>query len=227
MLEVNCGNGAFLEFLWHCGFDIHASEQDPELRIRAQNRAVPQLEVYASPPDDLPFENDSFDWVIIHLASNQPDSLLSCLQEGSRLARRGLLATFWNSASLPALAWNAGNRKSWSDNAVSWWRVFKILHNLRMGRLATFSTLMAPTCYWKKQWKIGGTSTLPLGAWCLVRMDMAPLAPVTPLPLRVGAALGRQQPALEPFNNEIIHNQKQTKNTGPALKKILDNKQHL
>lgn len=203
LLEVNCGNGAFLRFLWDCGFDVEAAEADPALRQKAASHNLPGLEIHAAHDNDLPFENDSFDWVIIHLKSGEPEAIAACANEALRVARRGFLITFWNWASVAALLWNLTHKKAWLDNSTSWWRVWRIVHGLKVGRISTVSAIFSPMGFWKHYQSEGAAIKLPLGAWCAVRLDLVAPIPATPLPLRLGDALSSPQPALEPFNNEI------------------------
>lgn len=198
LLEVNCGNGAFLRFLWQCGFDVQGAEADSGLRARAQNQQIPGLEVVAASDDDLPFENDSFDWVIIHLKSGRQEGIASCANEGARLARRGIMLTFWNRTSVPAFCWALAHRKPWAINSASWWRVWRQMQQLGIGRLSTMSTLVAPAWMWRRQWRLGGVlAGLPLGAWCAIRLDMGSATPVTPLPLRLRAAMPGPEPVMD------------------------------
>lgn len=197
LLAVNCGNGAMLPFFWHCGFDVQATEEDASLRLKALQLQLPGTEVYAARDDDLPFENDSFDWVVIHLKSGDQKGIESCHKEGARLARRGLMVTFWNSQSLAALCWRIAHGRTWAESAASWWVVWRHLRSLELGRVSTLSTLALPPFLWKllSQKRAG---TIPLGAWCAVRVDMAPAVPFTPLPLRLGVNFRAPETGLEP-----------------------------
>lgn len=198
LLEVNCGNGAFLQFLWQAGFDVHATEADPELRLNAQKRQVPGLEVYAAEDYDLPFDNDEFDWVVIHLKNGGCEGIRQSMTEGVRLAKRGIMLTFWNSVSLPAFCWRVFHKKPWAVNAVSWWLVWRQMSQLGAGRLNLFSTLAAPVCAWRKQLRIGrALSAGPLGAWCVIRLDMDSTRPQTPLPLRLDMNLSKARPLID------------------------------
>lgn len=188
LLEVNCGNGAFLQFLWQCGFDVQGTEIDAALREKAQAARVPGLEIFAAADDDLPFDNDSFDWVILHLKN--PGSLAAGINEGVRLARRGFMLTFWNSSSLPALLWRLCNKKNWDASATPWRTAWSQMQSPGLGQLAALSTLALPACMWHAPWPggvaIGG---FPLGAWCVIRLDMGASRPGTPQPLRLDATL--------------------------------------
>lgn len=196
LLEVNCGNGAFLPFLWQCGFDAQGVESDPALRAKARKRAVPGLEIHAGQDDDLPFENDSYDWVIIHLKAGGSENIKNCAGEGARLARRGIMLTFWNSASLPALCWQLARKKPWAANSASWHLVWRQMRKIHPGRLALFSTLAAPACAWR-----GAPARVflnfPIGSWCAIRLDMGETAVGTSLPLRLGASLRTAEPVME------------------------------
>lgn len=197
LLEINCGNGAFLPFLWQAGFDLEASEADPLLADKARARKIPGLIVHAAHDQDIPLENDSFDWVILHLNSNDPTLAASAAAEGIRLARRGFMLTFWNTASLPALYYRLTRKKSWSGGA-SVWQMGKILAAFHAGRLTNFSTLIFPPGLWGLSLAGVHIPGLPLGAWCIIRLDMGPQYPVTPLPLTVGNVINRNtEPVLE------------------------------
>ena len=198
LLEVNCGNGAFLEFLWHCGFDVRATEADASLRQCAQRRHVPDLEIRAAADDDLPFEDDEFDWVIVHLKTGEAGRIATCANEAARLARRGLMLTFWNSQSIPGICWRLAHASAWAENPASWWVVWRQMHRLNLGAVSTHSTLASPVCFWRRQWRPGsGSARTMLGAWCAVRLDIGPVAPLTPLPLRLSSSLGRAEPVME------------------------------
>lgn len=198
LLEVNCGNGAFLEFLWRCGFDVRATEADYALRVCAQRREVPALEIHAATDNDLPFDNDEFDWVIVHLKTGEADRIAACANEAARLARRGLMLTFWNSQSFPGLCWRLTHTSPWTENPAAWWTVWRQLSKLRLGSVSTHSTLAAPVCFWRKQWRLGsGSGRTMFGAWCAIRLDMGPALPVTPLPLRLNSSLRGAEPVME------------------------------
>ncbi len=198
LLAVNCGNGAMLPFLWQCGFDVQATEEDAALRLKAQQRQLPGMEVYAARDTDLPFDNDSFDWVVIHLKSSDKKSIEKCHQEGARLARRGMMVTFWNSQALTAICWRIFHGRPWADNAISWWFVWRHMRSLGLGRVSTLTTLVMPAAIWRLLPRKEYTAT-PLGAWCAVRLDMGPSVPSTPLPLRLGGRFASQNAVLEPF----------------------------
>lgn len=198
LLEVNCGNGAFLEFLWKCGFDVKCTEADAELRACAGKRPVPDLDIRAASDDDLPFDDDEFDWVVVHLKTGEVNHIAACASEAARLARRGLMITFWNSQSIPCMCWRLFHTVPWVENPASWWAVWRQVNKLRLGSVSTFSTLATPICVWRKQ---GRQASQPLrvffGGWCAVRLDMGSQISATPLPLRLNVSLRQPEPLME------------------------------
>lgn len=203
LLEINCGEGLFLPLLWECGFDVTGTERTPHLRARAAINAAARAEVEAAADDHLPFEDNAFDWVVLHVVAADADALAASVGEALRVAARGLAVTFWNTASLPGFCRRLSGRKAvWPAPGHSWWRVWRLIRAFRTGRLTSLSTLAGPMCTWNRQCVVAPCNSwlrgLPLGAWSVIRLDMAPLRPVTPLPLRLGRGrLRRPEPALE------------------------------
>ena len=201
LLEVNCGAGEFLPLLWRCGFDVVATEADPELRKSVASRAVPGLELYAASDDSLPFDNDYFDWVIVHLYKNEtPDGDKDAIDEGLRVARRGLMVSFWNSASFPAL-FGLSRRKPPFRSGYSWFHVYRRLLALRPGTLASYSTLFAPRMAWRNKTIVAMGNCLAflkaLGGWCLIRVDLNALNTATPIGLKIERNMPGRSPTFE------------------------------
>lgn len=207
LLDVNCGSGALLPFLWACGFEVDAVEADAAARARAQTRC-PSATLMAGRDDDLPVEDDAYDWVLLHL--QEPRRLASALAEARRVARRGFAVTFWNRHSLAGLCARLA-RTALPGPAATWWEVRGALRYLGLGpgRTASLSVLAAPMNTWRKasplaacnHWLTG----LPVGAWGVFRCFLGGGGSVTPLALRLGAhlrrgmdeRLGAPEPALE------------------------------
>lgn len=200
LLCINCGDGRFLNLFWQSGFDVQATEADPELRGRALRRKIPGLEVWAASGDSVPFEDDSFDWVVADLKNAEISGIRELARESVRLARRGAIFTFWNSSSLCAMC--CGRPEGmWPGPALSWWRVWRVLRGLGAGRLSSMGTLCGPVFTWREHCGLSflntAISAAPLCAWCVARLDMAPLSTVTPLALRLGKTKGSPQPVME------------------------------
>lgn len=199
LLMVNCGDGFFLPFLWQSGFDAIATEPEPELRANAFRQPVPGLEIHAASDDDLPFEDDSFDWVVLQLRKG--DEAAASARESLRVSRRGLMILFWNSASLPL--WLM--RKKYGNGAMPpgcgcFWRIWQQARSLRVGRQSALSTLAGPFCTWKEGGvfeRINGWSEGPLGAWGIIRIDLAAADLATPLAQRIEEAFNPPRALME------------------------------
>ncbi|WP_022655909.1 methyltransferase domain-containing protein [uncultured Desulfovibrio sp.] len=203
LLEINCSEGMFLPLLWECGFNVTGTERTPCLRAQATINAAAKAEVEAAADDHLPFGDNEFDWVVLHVTAADDDALAASVSEALRVAARGLAVTFWNTASLPGFCRRLSGREAvWPAPGHSWWRVWRMLRRFGTGRLTSLSTLAGPMRTWNRQCVAAPCNTwlrgLPLGAWSIIRLDLAPLRPVTPLPLRLGRGrLRRPEPALE------------------------------
>ncbi|WP_308620502.1 methyltransferase domain-containing protein [uncultured Desulfovibrio sp.] len=207
LLDVNCGTGALLPFLWACGFEVDAVEEDAAARARAHARC-PSAAIMAGRDDGLPVEDDAYDWVLLHL--QEPRRLGPALAEARRVARRGLAVTFWNRHSLAGLCARLA-RTHLPGPATSWWEVRGALRRLGIGpgRTASLSVLAAPMNTWRKASPLAACNhwltELPLGAWGVFRCFLGGGGSVTPLALRLGARLrrgmderlGAPEPALE------------------------------
>lgn len=207
LLDVNCGSGALLPFLWACGFEVDAVEGDAAARARARARC-PAATIMAGRDDDLPAEDDAYDWVLLHL--QEPHRLAAALAEARRVARRGFAVTFWNRHSLAGLCARLA-RASLPGPAASWWEVRGALRHLGVGpgRTASLSVLAAPMNTWRKASPLAACNHrltgLPIGAWGVFRCFLGGGGSVTPLALRLGARLRRgmderlgvPEPALE------------------------------
>ena len=76
-----------------------------------------------------------------------------------------------------------------------------MLKDLGDGKACGMSTLAGPRSLWNCSCLLGGAIhklPLPLGAWCVIRLDLGPARPVTPMPLKIkGQRLRRPEPVLE------------------------------
>ena len=200
LLEINCADGAYLPFLWHSGFEITATEANARLREEAQSHEL-DTDIRAASDDDLPFEDDFFDWAILHILPRADVRLEDSVQECLRIARRGLLFSFWNSSSLPALCWRLGHRQPWPPNALALHKVWSCVRNLHLGDMSVMSTLGAPFFSWREKRFLKRLNSafyfLPLGAWCLIRLDLGKPKLVTPLRLRLENIMAQAMPAME------------------------------
>lgn len=198
LLSVNCGDGKYLKTLWQSGFDIVATEGDADLRKAAIGRDIPGLEVVAAFADDVPFEDDCFDWVVVHLRAKDSAGVKAALGEACRVARRGFLVTFWNTFSLAGIFHNLGDDSK--DPPLSWFQVWRAMQTLAAGRLTGMGSLCGPRFSWRGNCPLaflnGTVSTLPLGAWCAIRLDLSHASTGTPLALRLEKQREEPEPAM-------------------------------
>lgn len=202
LLEIRCGEGLFLRLLRSVGFDVTAVEADAQRRRSAAARES-RASILCATATALPFDDMTFDHVLLHLDGGDIGQLNASLQEAFRVARVGLMVTFWNSFSVPWLChWLRGHPHPWPERCSNWWQVWQALKALRGGRLSAASILLSPEGFWTTRTGQGaallGRLLPPLGAWSVLLLDMVPLPPVTPLPLRLRQPiLGQPEPALE------------------------------
>ncbi len=185
LLDINCGDGRFLKSLWHAGFDVSATELNFRLRTQAAQSMGRHAEIFAAQDNDLPFDNASFDWVVLHLRADSDSEILEeVLNEAVRVAGHGLCVTFWNSVS-PVCFLQKG--LTTSLGCFNWWKVRHILRRASRGRLTTKSTLLFAFSpfrrFWPKLFFNTWKTRLPLGAWTTIRLDMTPQSTLTPLVL--------------------------------------------
>lgn len=207
MLEINCGEGEFLPLLWQCGFDVAATEPDPRKREKAAAQPAPGLEIYAAADDHLPFDDGYFDWVLLHLRRGAPDGEKLAVAEGLRVAKRGLMVAFWNSASLNSLV-GVARRRPTGD--FPWYRVWRLLRAPRAGSTTTYTTFYPCPAFARGLLSLLGNFALLkiFGSWCLIRLDLSPPAPLTPIALKLGANMPPAAPTLEFSHKNITSDKK-------------------
>lgn len=201
LLEVNCGVGRCLRVLWDCGFDVTGMSASPEERREARLNAPFGVEVLAASDDDIPLDDDAYDWVVLHLGGHDPQGARRAVFEAARVAARGMVVSFWNRASLCSAAHCLFRR--WQPmpcRGLFWWQVLAAARGL-YGRKRLYGCMPLPHTF-GAQGLPGGAGrvlTAAIGAWALLRMDFAPSGRVTPLGLRVasGTTLSKEAAVLE------------------------------
>lgn len=213
LLEINCGDGPFLRFFWQCGFAIAATEEEAEKRGKAMERNVPHLDLRAATDNDLPFEDESLDWVVLHIRHSEPERVEAALLEALRVGKRGIMITFWNRSSLSGL-WKRLHRKGVAlpECALAPDTVISRLRAFGCGALKIHSTLLLPEFTWKKGNLLGALnfclSDSPFGAWCIVRAVPGRGTLVTPMPLRLQGQLRHADSPLEYQKNRSLNDTK-------------------
>lgn len=213
LLEVNSGDGSFFSFYRKRGFDLAAVEPSAALRARAMTAGT-KLDIYPASADYLPYEDNSVDWIVLHLRDEMPEK---CARESMRVAERGMLITFWNSASIAAFCWKMGGRgKAWPWPANTGANVWGMLNMLTKARLVSRSTLFGPVCSWNENCAMSFLNRLPgrtlLGAWCVIRADFNCPGLATPLGLGIKSGMPKPMPAMEYSQKNISGCQKDVTN---------------
>lgn len=210
LLEINCGDGAFLHFFWQSGFDVVATEENPELRIRIINRGLP-IDLRGAKDDDLPFEDDCFDWVILNTRHEESERLKGAFQEALRVVKRGIMITFWNRTSLAGI-WTKlpPGKKVLPAGSLSVREVMKLAHSFSINSLKIYSTLCLPDFTWHHAGWLkevnGWFSDAPFGAWCVVSMMPGNGKLVTPLPLALTHKYGQVESQLDYVQKREVKN---------------------
>lgn len=201
LLEINCGEGLCLQVLWESGFDVTGTCAQPDQRHAAALAAPCGTEILAARDDDLPVENDAFDWAILHLADHDPAQAKAAVREAARIASRGLVITFWNRSSPFRLL--PGMLRKWYPvpcRGQFLWQMLGAAHAIS-GR-KWLSGCLPVSFLHRHFWPMGGIGRVcsaVIGVWVMIRIDFDKAARGTPLGVRVGAraALAREAAVME------------------------------
>ncbi len=185
IINLGCGSGIFLEMLWHYGFDVTGFDREEEILNLARDRLGHRADLYLGQFDQLPFDDDSFDYAALFSAPAYVHNPKPMLAEAIRVARRGVLLGFVNSCSLYRF-W--GKRTA----AEHWLNPFTMARMVRKispdCRIFSRSILLGPPCTWKEGKFWGAVNRLllpfPLGAYIGMCLDTQPRIPLTPLLLK-------------------------------------------
>lgn len=201
LLEINCGAGLCLQILWECGFDVTGTSASCEQRRQASLVAPCGTEILAAHDDDIPVEDDSFDWVILHLAEHGTREVRAAVMEAARIASRGLVITFWNRSSLfrllPAIV-----RKRFPIPLRGQF-LWQVLGSVRRLPGKKWLSGCVPLAFLQGRpvpaGGLGRICAAVLGVWTMIRIDFDAAARGTPLGIRVGsgASLARGAAVME------------------------------
>jgi SAM-dependent methyltransferase len=200
LLELFCGSGLFLEQFCRLGFNVSGQEHDMNLAQQAKNRLGSKADIIQNNPEQLPFNDQSFDYVVCVNGLEFAANAENLLREAMRLAVHGILVgfpNFWSLRGLEALG------KKYTQEDLPWqvpygaykrfapitiWTLFG-----KMGTRAILtwkSTLFGPACTWKENALCRRLNMLSLpvalGGATMLRLDFAPSPAGTPLLLSSG-----------------------------------------
>jgi SAM-dependent methyltransferase len=195
LLELFCGSGFFLAQCCRDGFNVSGQEHDLALVQSARSRLGRKAEIIQNNPEQLPFNDQSFDYVICVNGLEFARDARAILREALRLAIQGMLIAFPNSWSLRGVETLGkkypqgaevhhvpyGAHKKFAPVTI-----WNLLHKLEVRASLTWrSTLLGPGCTWKDNpfCKRLNTLALPIasGSSVMLRLDFAPSLAGTPL----------------------------------------------
>lgn len=188
LLDIGCGTGVFLEFLWSCGFDLTAVDSSPDMLTHARERMGERVEFHVAKAEHLPFDDREFDYATIMTVLEFVDDPARVLREAARVARKGLLVTFLNRQSVYGLRTRLSRRDSILKRAhwFSWLEMRALLHKtVSPGVMFGRSVLIGPPCSWRGTPVLRQVNALPVWPWIgavtAVRVDFGPKRTQTPL----------------------------------------------
>ncbi len=194
MLAMGFGHWKSLEMLWESGFDVSAIAASQEQMELAKQSLHQKVDLYFNSFDHLPFDDNSFDYVILRPPPREEayPLLQDMLKEAARLATKGILLQFWNKFSLLKLMSIRQSLPYFLERSLwsSWHDARKIMRKIApKGAISTGSTLLGPPSTWHEDslWFKSNSKfvPIPLGALVHLRLDLVPKIPLTGIPLRL------------------------------------------
>ncbi|MBT8763117.1 class I SAM-dependent methyltransferase [Desulfohalobiaceae bacterium Ax17] len=155
LLELGCGTGIFLEFFWEAGFDVSGIDSSRGMLARARKRLGHRVELHLGRAEDLPFEDNEFDFVAIITVLEFCEHPETVIKEAARVARKGMVIGFLNKHSLYYLTHGLnypGARKSLLRQArwYSWLEMRKIIYKtLGPQKTCSRSVLPGSPLFWR------------------------------------------------------------------------------
>lgn len=191
MLHVGCGKDCFLHMFWEDGFDVTGLESDTHLLSALRERLGNRVECQLGQYDCLPYDDESFDYVVLPWVLNLEPSARrrAILAEAVRVAGKGVLLGFVNS-------WHISGRRGLPRlagvSSLTPAAMFSLLKPWFSICVPTVRFVLAGPC---GSWRLGScwkplnsvVSCLPFGALAGVRLDRRSAVPLTPLWLHAGA----------------------------------------
>lgn len=190
-LEIGCGTGLFLHVFWEAGFEVHGLDSSPQMLSIARNRMEKNVELRVGHAEHLPFEDNEFDFAALLTVLEFTEDPRTVLAEACRVARKGLIITFLNRASLYYLT--HGRSWPWARDGTlkraRWYscREMKAMVQEVVGGkpMRVRSVLPGPMSTWRSSppWRWFNGLILPtgMGAYCALRVDLYGGKPLTPL----------------------------------------------
>ncbi len=100
VLEVGCGSGRFLCWLYERGHVVYGVEPSKELIEKSKKRLPPHIEIRNAKAEQLPFENGIFDVVFFVFSLEYVDDPKKALAEAFRVSKGSVIAILFNKLCL-------------------------------------------------------------------------------------------------------------------------------
>ena len=201
LLEAGCGTGVFLESFYRGGFDVTGLDMSQHMLDVARERMGTHADLRLGNAEHMPFDDDSFDYVVMVAALECMENPEAALAEAFRVAMRGVLVVFLNAWSLyraenalrkihcagKSLFGAANRRQKHTLARIRWFSPYgmaRLIGKVSDKYPSSFrSALFSPSFVWRAgNMQIPWLHALPFGAVAAMRVDMDP-ATGTALPL--------------------------------------------
>ncbi|MBN1833701.1 MAG: class I SAM-dependent methyltransferase [Deltaproteobacteria bacterium] len=133
VLDIGCGGGNHLEFMNRLGLDITGIDASPYMINLARERLGNRCSLNRGIAEDLPYEDNEFDLVVLINTLELLDDPLEALREAGRVARRQVFIGVMNS-----LAWHCLRTKLLNlfreslFNQIKFFNVWELKSYIRM-----------------------------------------------------------------------------------------------
>jgi ubiquinone/menaquinone biosynthesis C-methylase UbiE len=201
VLEVGCGTGVFLGWLDKLGHQVTGLEPSPIMLNYARNRLPEHIPVDRGYAENLPYDDNAFDTVVLITTLEFVENPLEALSEAFRVARKQVVLGSMNKYSL--LRCHRYLEQFWKRSIYShahFFSVFELKHLARQALLGQVpirwrTCLALPLCTLRFSRYIEGCRYFqwhPFGHFIAMRIDLSyPLQTVQdPLFRKLPAGIG-------------------------------------
>jgi SAM-dependent methyltransferase len=158
LLDVGCGTGIFLETLWEAGFSVSGLDCSPDMLARARSRLGRHADLHLGWADDLPFEDNEFDYVVLVTLLEFSADPVRVMKEAARVCKKEMLVGFLNRFSWYYLTNGLSLKKDSATMSLktAHWRSWPELRRLIVEAVGqrdmhAGSVLPGPKCSWRKK----------------------------------------------------------------------------
>lgn len=192
LLEVGCGSGRHLALLKNRGLDVVGLEKDPLLLEQARRMLSNRHLVQAGRPEELPFEDNTFDVVILNRTLNYCLSPAKVLSEAARVANRRLVIEIINPVSWLGLKLRLAGGQNRPENWIRAGGLKRMIKQALGPSPVELSSLLIFPQTWLPSLKMLETSDWAswtgLGGLTFASVDIRYTRRTRPLAARVGLA---------------------------------------